>query len=107
LSDLATVVARLASPDPSVRRLAIHDLIAATDADANGALLAHLPSETDERAALLIIRHAAASRLFAAMPVLMGLYGDRRTPVRIAHAAILAHDTLAGALESVRGNHRD
>ena len=30
-----------------------------------------------------------------AMPVLLGLYTDRGTPVRVAHAAILAHDAMA------------
>jgi hypothetical protein len=30
------------------------------------------------------------------MPALLRMYQDRRTPARVAHAAIVAHDTLAG-----------
>lgn len=81
-----------------MRRLAIHDLIArsAQEPAVTDLLLRHLPGETDEKAALLIIRHAAASGALAALPVLLALYQDSRTPVRIAMAAIRAHDAMAG-----------
>lgn len=81
-----------------MRRLAIHDLIArsARDPAVVDLLIRHLPGETDEKAALLIIRHAAASGAHAATPVLLALYQDARTPVRIAMAAIRAHDAMAG-----------
>jgi hypothetical protein len=91
-------VTRLDSPDAGVRRVAIHDLIAQsrTDPQANRLMLDRLPKERDEKAALLLVRHLAGVR--EAMPALLGLYLDRGTPVRVAHAAILAHDAMAGEL---------
>lgn len=96
MSDRATLEQRLAHADAGVRRLAVHDLarMAAADPQATDALLAHLPRETDERAAMLIIGHLAAARHAPAMPCLKALYDDRRTPARPAHAAILAHDAI-------------
>ena len=78
--------------------MAILDLIALSTRDrrAGAALESHLPHEHDERAALLIIRHLASAGRRAAMPRLLAMYHNRETPVAIAHAAILAHDVLAG-----------
>ena len=89
------LVARLASSESGVRRIAVHDLIGLSDARVPTILVEHVGRETDERAAVLIIRHLARAGAREAGPVLLGLYADRGTPVRIAHAAILAHDALA------------
>jgi hypothetical protein len=92
------IVGRLGSADAGARRVAIHDLIgvAAHEPRANEVLLGHLAREPDEKAALLIIRHLAHAGARETMPALLRMYQDRRTPARVAHAAIVAHDTLAG-----------
>ena len=91
-------VSRLGAREAGARRVAILDLIAAKSLEADEALLRHLESERDERAAILIIRHLGdAGRIEAArvMPVLWKLYEDRQTAVRIAHAAVVVHDRMA------------
>lgn len=97
MSTTPEVVARLASPEAGVRRLAIHDLVARSGSDpaVMPALLRHLPREPDEKAAGFIIAHAAAAGAREASPVLLAMYEDRRTPVRTAMAAIRAHDAMA------------
>jgi hypothetical protein len=96
MPDRSTLLERLASAAPGVRRLAVLDLIriAPADADALRGLLEHLPREVDEKAALAIIRHLAAAGYQEARPVLWTLYEDPGTPAVIAHAAIVAHDRL-------------
>lgn len=89
------LVARLGSPEPGVRRVAVHDLSTRDDSRVFGALLVHLAREQDEKTAVLVIRSLARARVRRAMPVLLGLYQNPSTPVRVAHAAILAHDALA------------
>lgn len=97
MSDLSELQTRLESSDAGVRRVAILDLIARRDAGA--ILITHLARERDERAALLIIRHLERVPDAAAMPVLLGLYNRRETAVRIAHAAILAHDRIEAGVQ--------
>ena len=94
---LDDLILRLSSDAPGARRVAILDLIALSirDPRASAALESHLPNEHDERAALLVIRHLASAGRRGAMPRLLAMYQDRGTPVAIAHAAILAHDSLA------------
>lgn len=96
---LETLVARLSWPDAGARRVAILDLIAlsASDTRATRALLDHLAAETDERAALHIIRHLGHSAHAPALPTLWALYAQRATPAPIAHAAITEHDRILGA----------
>lgn len=93
---LATLMARLGAPEAGARRVAVLDLIRLTDREpaATAALLDHLPRETDERAAILIVRHLGRVRHGPARGLLKGLYDDLRTPARLAHASILAHDAI-------------
>lgn len=104
---LEELSARLLSSPTSARRIAIFDLIrlSADDPRAAAALLSHLPGETDEKSALAIIRHLADACRAEAIPILWRLYEDRTTPVRIAHAAIIAHDRLLG-LQRTRSDSR-
>lgn len=106
-AELAVLVGRLGAAEPGARRVAVLDLIRLADADprATAALLEHVPRETDERAAILIVRHLGRARHRPAKALLKGLYDDARTPVRLAHAAILAHDAieLAGRADRDRG----
>lgn len=101
-ANLDTLISRLSLPDAGPRRTAILDLIAlaASDPSAADALFNHLPLETDERAALLIIRHLLAHADRRALPALWSLYDRPGTPVRIAHAAIVAHDTIIARREA-------
>lgn len=87
--------ARLSGP-VGPRRVAVLDLIrlASGDPRAEALLVEHLARERDERCAILIIRHLGAAGSSAARPLLWRLYADRSTPVRIAHAAVLAHDAI-------------
>jgi hypothetical protein len=85
---------RLSHADPGVRRIAVLDL--ARDTASNPALIDRLAVERDERTAILIIRALEERGGVAAMPALWNLYSETTTPVRVAHAAILAHDTIAG-----------
>lgn len=87
--------ARLSGP-AGPRRVAVLDLIrlAPGEPRAQALLIEHLARERDERCAILIIRHLGAARCRAAMPLLWRLYADRATPVRVAHAAVLAHDAI-------------
>ncbi len=57
-----------------------------------GVLLEHLPFEGDEKAAILIIKRLGAAAM--ARPVLAALRDEPGTPVRVYHAAVLAHDRL-------------
>jgi hypothetical protein len=57
-----------------------------------GVLLEHLPFEGDEKAAVLMIRRLGA--VAAARPMLAALRDDPKTPVRVYHAAVSAHDRL-------------
>jgi len=108
---LDELIARLSWKDAGARRVAILDLIALSDPGADAALLAHLPGEQDERAAIHIIRRLAAAGRSASMrstsmPLLLKLYENRATPVAIAHAAILAHDTLASSTTDAPSKRR-
>lgn len=87
-------LARLAHNAPGVRRVAVLDL--APDPRAHPALIERLAVERDERTAILIVRALAERGGPEAMPALWRLYADAGTPVRVAHAAILAHDSIAG-----------
>ena len=103
---LDELIARLSWKDAGARRVAILDLITLSDPGADAALLAHLPGEQDERAAIHIIRRLAAAGRSAPMPLLLKLYENRATPVAIAHAAILAHDTLASSTTDAPSKRR-
>ena len=94
-TDWEPAAARLGSDSPGARRVAILDLIRSSDPRTAAAFLSRLPRETDERAALLMIRHLGAHAGPEAMPVLRSLYNEPRTPVAIAHAAITEHDRIA------------
>jgi HEAT repeat protein len=96
LTSVDELAARLKSPDAKVRRVAAMDLGAAGDAGLS-VLLEHLPGEADEKAALLIIRKMGEARHGPALPVLARLRDDRGTPVRVYHAAVLAHDRIERA----------
>lgn len=87
-------LSRLSHPDAGVRRIAVLDL--AREPAAQAALIDRLGVERDERTAILIIRGLGERGDAAAMRVLWNLYADAATPVRVAHAAVLAHDTIAG-----------
>lgn len=107
---LAELVGRLGRDDAGARRVAILDLIrlAGSEAGATAALLERLPRERDERAGVLIVRHLGNVGGPEALPALWGLHQDRATPVLLAHAAILAHDTIQGRVPlsaSVRPAH--
>lgn len=98
---LDELAARLRSGDAKVRRIAAMDLGAAAGGEprATGILAGHLKAETDEKTAVAIIRHLGRARHGASRALLWSLYADRRTPARVAHAAILAHDAIElGAL---------
>jgi thioredoxin-like negative regulator of GroEL len=58
------------------------------------ALLAHLPHEADEKAAILIIRALGDAKVIGAQEALAKLRDDPSTPVQVYHAAVLAHDRL-------------
>lgn len=88
------LVAHLAHAQAGVRRLAVLDLARLGGDEAGAALAAHLPGETDERAAILIARYLGHARYRPARALLKRLYDDPGTPARIAHAAILAHDAI-------------
>ncbi|MCC6661452.1 MAG: hypothetical protein IT437_11260 [Phycisphaerales bacterium] len=89
---------RIDHRDPGVRRVAVLDL--APDPATHRALIERLLIERDERTAVLICRQLGAHADAAVMATLWGLYADSTTPVRIAHAAVLAHDTIAGRSRS-------
>lgn len=80
-----------------VRRVAAIDLGAAGEAGLS-VLLAHLPGEADEKAAIMIIRKLGEARFGAARAVLARLRDDPGTPVRVYHAAVWAHDQIERAL---------
>jgi hypothetical protein len=96
LTSVEELAARLKSSDPKVRRVAAIDLGAAGEAGLS-VLLEHLPREADEKAALLIIRRLGEARLAAARAVLARLRDDPKTPVKVYHAAVLAHDAVERA----------
>lgn len=91
---MTTPLERLTDPRPAVRRIAIMDML--RDAGESGltALLTHLPRETDERAALLIVRTCAERTYQPARPVLAQLRDNPAASAAVAHAALLAHDSL-------------
>lgn len=96
MTSVDELAARLKSPDAKVRRVAAIDLASAGEAGLS-VLLAHLPEEADEKAALLIIRRLGEARFGAAPAVLARLRDDAGTPVKIYHAAVLAHDAIERA----------
>ncbi len=65
-----------------------------TDPAATAALAEHLPSESDEKAMVAIIRHLGRVRHAPSKLFLWSLYEGRAAPARVAHAAILAHDAI-------------
>lgn len=90
---------RLGDERASVRRLAALDLsrASATEETLSG-IVAHLGTgEEDEKTALCLIRLLERAGHGPALPVLRRLYDDESTPVRTAHAAILAHDHIEAA----------
>lgn len=98
-NDPAVLAARLESADRHVRRVAASDLgrLAARDERAAAALASRLAREDDEAAAIAIARALGRARDGPARGMLLALYEDRRTPARVAHAAILAHDAVGAA----------
>lgn len=91
---------RLRHASPSVRRIAILDALCAQP-PALAELLTHAEHEHDERAALLIVRGVIAAHergaplnLPHAQATLARLRDHPATPPALAHAALLAHDTL-------------
>lgn len=103
------LLSRLEDPRETVRRLAVMDIARLEGAERRRALAplgARLQRETDERTALAIIRLLAEVSHEPSREILRGLYDRRETPVRIAHAAILAHDAIelaARQVQSARG----
>lgn len=104
------LVGRLASDAVAVRRVAVLDLIRLGEraGESGGdaccapgvsrvaaALADHLPRETDEKALIAAIRHVGRAGYSPASGTLWALYADRSTPARVAHAAVIAHDTIA------------
>jgi hypothetical protein len=96
LTSVEELAARLKSPDAKVRRVAAIDLASAGEAGLS-ALLEHLPGEADEKTALLIIRRLGEARFAAARAVLARLRDEPGTPVKVYHAAVLAHDAIERA----------
>jgi hypothetical protein len=96
LASLDELAARLRSPDAKVRRVAVMDLTLAGGAGLE-VLMEHLPRETDEKAAVLIVRKLGEARFGPALGVLARLRDDAGTPVRLYHAAVLAHDRIERA----------
>jgi hypothetical protein len=93
LTSVDELAARLKSPDAKVRRVAVIDLASAGVAGLS-VLLEHLPGEPDEKAAVLIIRKLGEARFGTARAVLARLRDDPGTPVKVYHAAVLAHDQI-------------
>ncbi len=93
---LDELAARLRSPEAPVRRIAVLDLVRLANdrPEATAALAAHLRVETDEKSRIAIVRHLGHVRHAPSKADLWALYADRGTPARVAHAAILAHDTI-------------
>jgi HEAT repeat protein len=96
---LDALIERLDDERASVRRLAAMDMkacLATGDRDAAlGAMISRLErGESDEKTALGLIRALGTARHEPARPILRRLHDTRETPVRIAHAAILAHDEI-------------
>jgi HEAT repeat protein len=90
------LAAMLGHSAAGVRRIAVLDLIGLGTAEARAALTEQLSSETDERAAILIIRALGSAAGPEALAALRQLYERRETPVRIAHAAMIEHDRILG-----------
>lgn len=91
---MTTPLARLHDPRPAVRRIAIMDILRDGGESGLSTLLAHLPQESDERAALLIVRTCAERNHQPAGPILAQLRDNAAAPPPVAHAALLAHDAL-------------
>lgn len=88
---------RLDHPSQQVRRIAILDLASQRGDAASAALaalLSHLPRERDERTAILIVRRLGEALYSPAQPVLAALRDSPTTPIRLYHAALLAHDRI-------------
>lgn len=91
--------ARAGDERVGVRRIAVADLerAAATDPTAPKLVLEIALRDADEKARVLAIRALARLGYHPACPDLLALYQERSTPAPVAHAAILAHDTIQGA----------
>lgn len=87
---------RLGDERVSVRRIAALDLSREEPGDGVLAgIVGHLErGESDEKTALCLIGVLERADHGPARTVLRRLYDDERTPVRVAHAAILAHDRI-------------
>lgn len=92
---------RLGDERVSVRRIAALDLSRAEASEqVVGGIIEHLErGESDEKTAMCLIGVLERAGDAGARPLLKRLYDDDRTPVRTAHAAILAHD----AIEAMHG----
>lgn len=91
--------ARVSDDRVGVRRIAVADLERASASDPGAAelILQIALGDSDEKARILAIRALARIGYEPAMADLLGLYTERSTPAAVAHAAILAHDTILGA----------
>ena len=103
-SDVGDLIQRLSSGTRSVRCIAAMDLAQLGGEQALAALLAHLPFESDEKTAILIVRRLAEASYLAGIPVLAKLRDDISTPIRLFHAAVLAHDRLERAKAGRQGD---
>lgn len=93
---IAELVARLASPDARVRRIAVRDL-AAAGRDGLAAIVGRLPAETDEQTRILMVRVLGEACFAPAMAALACIRDDPSTSAELFHAAILAHDRAEAA----------
>jgi len=98
---LDDLLERLHDDRSGVRRVAVLDLAKRVDGPDRARVLDALASrlgagEPDEKAALAIIGVLDAAGHVPAREVLWRLYEDRTTPIRVAHAGVLAHDRLEG-----------
>lgn len=87
-------VARLKDPAPAVRRVAVRDLLAHSDATALALLADHLAHEDDAACIILIARGLAHQGHTTARAALAAKRDDPRTPITAYHACLLAHDEL-------------
>ena len=90
MTTVVELAARLTSALPGVRRIAVHDLIRRGDPAALQVLADHAPIETDERAALLIVRHL--SGIADSREALLRVYESPLVPACAAVEAIRAAD---------------
>lgn len=102
---LPQLIERLTHPTPGVRRVAILDLLRSPltpDAArlAADTLARAIPTEPDEPTRLAMIRCLGRIGSSPEMGVLASIRDDRATPVALAHAATLAHDSIEVRLRS-------